>query len=141
MTITLLLWAIRICGVGQLVLAPLHLAFAKRLRWKEEAGRMSPVNETIFHVHTLFVCFALVLFGAVSLVDPAALLAPQAAARWLTGGIAVFWALRLYCQFFVFRSGLWRGKRFETAMHAVFTLSWTGLAAVYGAAFARTWSG
>lgn len=141
MTIPLLLWAIRIFGVFQLALALLHLVIARHLRWKEEAGRMSPTNEAIFHVHTLFVCYALVVYGAVSVIDPAALLTPHASTRWLTGSIAFFWALRLYCQFFVYRSRLWRGKPFETAIHAFFSLSWTLLTAVFGAAFAVAWSG
>lgn len=37
----------------------------------------------------------------------------------------MFWALRLFTQFFVYSPKLWRGKRFETVVHIAFSMLWT----------------
>lgn len=119
-------------AVLQIALALAHLAFPARFRWKEEAARMSRLNEQIFHVHTFFVCLTLVLFGVWTL-----LLADDLAfgdERILASGIAVFWLARLYAQWFVYDSALWRGKKFETAMHICFSFLWIFLSGTYGAA-------
>ena len=89
----------------------------------------------MFHVHTFFVCLVLVLFGTLSLLAPDALLEPTRLARLVLVGIALFWAVRLYCQWFVYDARLWRGQRFETTMHLVFTALWCYFVAVYGGAW------
>lgn len=43
-----------------------------------------------------------------------------------------FWLIRLYCQWFVYRPQLWRGKRLETGIHYLFTGLWLALAVVFG---------
>lgn len=124
-------WHLRIAGALQIILALLHLAFPKRFNWKEELARLSPLNRQIFHVHTFFICVVLVMFGALSLFAPAALLEPTALSRLVLVGIAGFWALRLYCQWFVYDRRLWRGHAINTAMHALCTLLWLYLTAAY----------
>ncbi len=124
-------WHLRIAGALQLALALAHLLFPRRFNWAQELARLSLLNRQIFHVHTLFVCVVLAMFGALSLLAPEALLEPSALSRLVLVGIAGFWALRLYCQWFVYDAVLWRGRRFETAMHAVCTLLWLYLTAVY----------
>ena len=124
-------WHLRIAGALQIALALAHLVFPRRLNWNEELARLSPLNRQIFHVHTLFICVVLVLIGALSLLAPAALMEPTRLARLVLAGIAFFWALRLYCQWFVYDPALWRGRRFETVVHLVATLLWLYLTAVY----------
>lgn len=130
---------LRIAGALQMLLAVLHLGFPRRFRWREELAQLSLLNRQIFHVHTFFVCFVLMLFGALSAFAADSLLEPTRLARCVLGGIAAFWAVRLWCQLFVYDASLWRGKRFETAMHVLFSLLWIYLAAVYGVAFAQVW--
>ena len=130
---------LRIAGVLQLLLAVLHLGFPRRFQWREELARLSLLNRQMFHVHTFFVCFVLVLFGALSAFAADALLEPTRLARCVLGGIAAFWLVRLWCQLFVYDARLWRGKRFETAMHVLFSLVWIYLVAVYGGAFVLVW--
>jgi hypothetical protein len=125
---------LRLAGALQIALAALHLAFPKRFEWKEELARLSLLNRQIFLVHTLFVCFVLLLFGSLSLLAPHLLLDATPLARFVLGGIAAFWALRLVVQWCVYDSSLWRGDRFNTLMHALFTMLWAYLAAVYGGA-------
>lgn len=122
---------LRIAGAVQIGLALMHLAFPRRFRWDEEMARLSPLNRQMFHVHTLFVCVVLVMIGGLSLFAPAALLEPTSLSRLVLIGFAGFWGLRLYCQWFVYDSSLWRGQAVNTIVHGVCTLIWIYLTAVY----------
>lgn len=129
--------ALRLAGAGLILLALAHVPIARHLRWREDAARMSPVNESIFHVHGFFICLVLVMMGLPCLCDPAAFLAPSRAGAWLAWSYAGFWAARLYVQWFVYAPSLWRGKRLETALHWWFTLVWGGLATGFALCGAR----
>ena len=122
---------LRVAGALQLLIAAAHLAFPAALHWEDELARLSPLNRQLFHVHTLFVCMVLLLLGALSLFAADALSTPTPLARLVTAGIAAFWALRLYCQWFVFAPGLWRGNRARTAIHLLLTLLWSYFTLVY----------
>lgn len=125
---------LRIVGALQIALSLLHFEFARRFHWREEAARMSLLNRQVFHVHTFFVCVVLVLFGALSLLAPDALLGPGRLPPLVLGGIAAFWLLRLLCQWFVYDASLWRGQPLRTVVHVVFTLLWLYFVAVYAGA-------
>jgi hypothetical protein len=133
MTLTLHL---RICGVLLLLLAALHPALAKRFAWKEEMANVSLLTRQVFWVHCLFIVLILVQFGLLSLLFTEALLARTALAKVVLAGIVTFWVVRLLAQHFVYSAELWRGHRFNTAMHILFTLLWTYLTVVYGSALA-----
>jgi hypothetical protein len=129
-TLTLLL---RIAGAGMLALAALHLPIGRYLRWREECARLSPANAAVFRVHTLFICLVLVMMGLPALFDPGIFLAPSRAGAWLAWSFAVFWAVRLGCQWFVYPPALWRGKQLETVVHWCFTVAWMALAGLFTA--------
>jgi hypothetical protein len=124
---------LRIAGTGLILLSALHIPIGKKLQWREQAARMSDENAAIFHVHAFFICVLLVLMGLPSVIDPAVFLEKSRAAAWAAWSICGFWLLRLYCQWFVYQSKLWRGKRLETFMHFWFTGVWIYLVAVFGA--------
>lgn len=126
-----------IAGAAQIVLAVAHLSFPKRFAWKEELARLSLINRQIFLVHTFFICVILVLFGALSLFAPEALLEPSPLRRPVLGGIATFWFLRLVCQWLVYDSSLWRGDRNNTRIHVAATAVWIYFTAVYATAALR----
>lgn len=127
----LLLVVLRLAGAGLIALSLLHVPMGRQLRWSEEAARMSQAGESIFHVHTLFVCVMLVLLGLPALLTPRVFLDVSPAGAWLAGmGLAIF-ALRLWVQWFVFPAALWRGKQFETAMHLLFTVIWSALTLLF----------
>ncbi|MCU0633415.1 MAG: hypothetical protein MUE41_00975 [Gemmatimonadaceae bacterium] len=123
--------ALRVAGAGLLLLAIAHVPIARQLRWREEAARLSAANAAIFHVHTLFICAMLVLMGLPALLAPELFIVPSRAGAWLAWSFAAMWGLRLYVQWFVFPQHLWRGKAFETAMHLLFTVIWSGLTALF----------
>ena len=54
---------LRITGALLLGLAAAHVAFPRRLHWKEELARLSPLNRQIFLVHCLFIVLMLVMMG------------------------------------------------------------------------------
>jgi hypothetical protein len=129
----LLIPALRVAGAGLLLLALLHVPIARRLAWRQEAARMSPFNAAVFHVHTAFICLVLVGIGLPGAIEPAVFLERGRAAAWGCWTLTVFWALRLWCQCFVYRRSWWRGRRLETALHWWFTLVWVFLTALFGA--------
>lgn len=122
---------LRAAGAGLIVLAVLHVPMSRRLKWRDDGARMSPVNASIFRVHTFFICFVLVMMGLPCLLDPGIFLVKARAGAWLAWSFAGFWLLRFYFQLFVYPANLWRGKRVETALHAWFTLVWLALAALF----------
>jgi hypothetical protein len=133
-TLTLLL---RVAGIGLILLAVLHVPIGRHLKWREEAPLMSPVNASIFRVHTFFICLVLVLMGLPCLLDPLVFLERSRAAIWLSSSFAVFWITRLYVQWFVYTADLWRGKKMETIVHAWFTVFWLFLATLFALCAAR----
>ncbi len=124
---------LRTAGAGLILLALVHVPISRKLMWREQAARLSPENAAIFHVHAFFICVVLVMTGLPSLVDPAVFLEKSRAAAWASWSIFGFWLLRLYCQWFVYGSDLWRGKRLETFMHFWFSGVWLALVLVFGA--------
>ncbi|MFU8893204.1 MAG: hypothetical protein ACNA8L_06200 [Luteolibacter sp.] len=129
--INLLETLLRIAGAGLILLAILHVPIGRKLRWSEDARQLTPVNRSIFHVHTFFICLVLVMMGAPCLLEPSVFTVTSRAGLWLAWSISAFWAIRLYFQWFVYPADLWRGKKMETAVHAWFTLVWTALAALF----------
>jgi len=124
---------LRIAGAGLILLAILHVPIGRRLRWSEDARQLTPVNRSIFHVHTFFICLVLVMMGLPCLLEPSIFTRSSRAGLWLAWSISAFWALRLYFQWFVYQADLWRGKRMETAVHWWFTFVWAALAALFAA--------
>jgi hypothetical protein len=43
----------------------------------------------------------------------------------IAAGLGIFWAARLFIQFFGYSSKLWKGKTFETSIHILFAFLWT----------------
>ena len=129
-TLTILL---RVAGVGLILLAGLHVPIGRHLKWREEALRLSPINASIFRVHTFFICFVLVMMGLPCLVEPSVFLESSRAGAWLAWSFSVFWAIRLFFQWFVYPRELWRGKKMETIAHAWLTVVWLSLAALFAA--------
>lgn len=128
---------LQIAGIFQLVLSLAHFGFARRLGWREELQRVSLLTRQIFWVHAGFLMLTLAGFGSLSLLCADDLLTRSPLARAVLGGLSVFWAVRWYCQFFVYRAELWRGNSVNTIAHILFALLWTFLTAVYAAAFLR----
>jgi len=74
------------------------------------------------------------MIGACSLFYTNALLESGALSRVVLTGLVTFWSARLTFQFFVYDAAIWRGRRFYTVMHVVFSIFWIYVVVIYGAA-------
>jgi hypothetical protein len=50
-------------------------------------------------------------------------------------GLGIFWTIRLFIQFFGYSSELWKGKKFETFIHIIFSFLWAYLSSVFLATY------
>jgi hypothetical protein len=130
----LLLWNLRIAGVLMGGLAVLNVFVPRRFGWRTELSRISLLNRQIFEVHAIFLILTLTLFAALLLTSADALLEPTRLARALLVGLTWFWALRLLMQWFYYSPDLWRGHRFNTWMHVLFSGLWVYFTGVFAAA-------
>jgi hypothetical protein len=130
---------LQIAGALQLLLALSHFFFAHRLDWREDLQHVSLFTRQVFWVHMSFLVYVLAAFGGMDLFLAEELLQPQPLPRAILFTLTLFWAARLYCQFFVYRRELWQGDRFRTVVHFAFVLLWAYLTAVHAIAFIRQW--
>jgi hypothetical protein len=121
---------LELIGALLLVLALLHVAFAWYFDWRREFAVVSLINRQMMYVHTFFVAFTVGLMGLLCLTSAAELVGTPLGRR-VALGLGVFWLARLLIQFFGYSARLWRGKRFETVIHVLFSVLWTYLTIVF----------
>src|SRR5262245_58811182 len=136
MTLTpdVLLIHLRIVGLVMAALVVVNLFVPRRFHWREELARLSLLNRQIFQVHSVFLVLTLALFSALLLTSSDALLEPSRLSRAILFGLTVFWGLRMVMQWWFYSPAIWRGHRFNTVMHYVFSVTWVYLTFVFGAA-------
>jgi hypothetical protein len=134
----LLITLLRLAGAFLLGLFVLNFFVPRKFGWREELPRLSLINRRIFQVHAIFIALILLMMGTLLVSMPAALLEPTPLARAVLVGLIAFWGVRLLMQWFVYDAELWRGKRFETAMHFAFTAAWIFLTGTFTAALWQT---
>jgi len=121
---------LELIGALLVVLALLHAAFGWYFNWRREFAVVSLINRQMMYVHTFFVAFTVGLMGLLCLTSAAELVGTPLGRR-VALGLGVFWLARLLIQFFGYSASLWRGKRFETIIHVLFSVFWTYLSAVF----------
>jgi hypothetical protein len=119
-----------IAGWLQVGLALIHFIFPRYFKWKEELTVLSLINRQLMYVHTFFIALVVLLMGILCISAPGDIITTRLG-KFLSLGLFVFWTTRLFFQFFVYKPGLWRGKRFETTIHILFTIIWIYLASVF----------
>ena len=125
-----MLLQIKIIGGLFILLAFLHVFFPKYFNWKQELGPLSLINRQMMYVHVFFIAFGLFLLGLLCLTSSNDLVNTRLGKR-LSLGLGIFWAIRLYAQFFVYSPKLWKGKAFETRVHILFSLFWAYVSTVF----------
>ena len=130
----MLLFHLRVVGVLMALLAVVNLFVPGRLHWREELSHVSLLNRQIFQAHTVFIVLLVALLSALFLTCAEALLEPTRLSRALLTGLTVFWGLRMLMQWFFYSPRVWRGNRFNTVMHGVFSLGWIYVTGVCAAA-------
>jgi hypothetical protein len=114
---------LRIIGVIFTLLACVHVIFPRYFGWREQLASLSLINQQMMKVHTFFVACVVMLMGVLCAALPEELTTTRLG-RWLCLGMALFWGARWWAQHFVYSSSLWRGKRFETTVHVLFSALW-----------------
>lgn len=113
-----------------MALALVHLIFPSYFDWGKELRPLSLINRQMMMVHTLFIALMVLLMGLLCLTSSYELVGTKLGQR-IALGLGLFWIVRLLVQLFGYSPALWRGKRFETAVHVLFSLLWTYLSAVF----------
>ena len=129
-----LLVHLRLVGVVMASLVVVNLVVPGRFHWREEMSRLSLVNRQIFQAHSVFLVLTLALFSALLLTCGTALLEPTRLSRAVLFGLTVFWGLRMLMQWCFYSPLIWRGHRFNTVMHYVFSVVWVYVTTVFATA-------
>jgi hypothetical protein len=120
----------KIIGVLLIALALFHVLFPKYFNWKEELNGLSLINKQMMVIHTFFVALAVFLMGLLCLTSTTDLVETKLG-KTISLGLGIFWSFRLFIQFFGYSAELWKGKKFETLMHILFSLLWAYLSIVF----------
>jgi hypothetical protein len=116
----------KIIGILLISLALVHVIFPRYFNWAVELKSLSLINRQMMSVHTLFVALAVLLMGLLCLTSASELVTTNLG-RKVSLGLGIFWLIRLFIQFFGYSPELWRGKRFETSVHILFSFLWSYL--------------
>jgi hypothetical protein len=130
---------LKVVGALLVALGLAHSLFGRYFKWKQELAPLSLLTRQIFQVHGFFIALVVAMIGACSLFYTTALLASGALSRVVLTGFLVFWLSRLAIQLFVYDPAIWRGRRFYTFMHVVFTIFWIYVVLTYGNALRIAW--
>ena len=120
----------KLIGSVFILLAFVHAVFPKRFNWNTELGSLSLLNRQVMIIHTFFIGLTVFLMGVLCLTSSHDLVY-TAFGKKISLGLGIFWAIRLYIQFFGYSAELWKGKGFETSVHIVFSLTWTYVSGVF----------
>lgn len=125
---------LKIVGSLLIALSLMHVVIPRYFKWEQELASLSIITKQILYVHTFFIAFIVMLMGVLCfgyshelVYDPFG--------RIISLGLFAFWLIRLIFQFLVYSPKVWRGKRFETVMHVVFSLTWGYFTAVFFSAY------
>ncbi|KOY85171.1 hypothetical protein AD998_02495 [bacterium 336/3] len=121
---------LKIIGIIMVVLGIIHVIFPRYFNWKEDLKSISLINQQLMYVHTFFIGFLVFLLGLLSLFSTQADFNTPIGSK-IALGVSIFWGVRLFFQFFVYSSKLWKGKLFETIVHVLFSCLWVYFTVVF----------
>ena len=125
---------LKIAGILLVILALIHIAFPKYFNWNKEQKYLSLINKQMMCAHTFFIALVVLLMGVLCLTTATELLTTSLGKK-IALGLAIFWSIRLFAQFFFYSSKLWKGKKFETVIHLLFSLLWIYLSSIFFAIY------
>jgi hypothetical protein len=114
----------KITGILLIALAFVHFAFPRYFNWNTELKSLSLINRQMMTVHTFFIALTVFLMGLLCLTASRELTETDLGKK-IALGLGIFWTIRLFIQFFGYSTDLWKGKKFETWMHILFSSLWT----------------
>lgn len=120
----------KIIGVLLIALALVHIVFPKYFNWDKELKSLSLINRQMMTIHTFFIALTVLLMGLLCLTSSTEIIETNLGKK-ISLGLGLFWTVRLVIQFFGYSTDLWKGKKFETFMHIMFSLLWTYLSIIF----------
>ena len=121
---------LKIIGCLLIFLALIHIVFPKHFNWDIELKSLSLINRQMMTVHTFFIALTVFLMGLLCLTSSGELIGTNFGKK-ICLGLGIFWTIRLFIQFFIYSSELWKGKKFETLIHILFSLLWTYISIIF----------
>ncbi|MGL6269157.1 MAG: hypothetical protein ACRC2O_14595 [Chitinophagaceae bacterium] len=121
---------LKIIGVLLVLLALVHTIFPKYFQWEKELSSLSLMNRQMMKVHTFFIALIVLMMGLLCL-SASKELTETTLGKKISLGLFIFWTIRLFLQFFGYSNKLWKGKRFETIVHILFSLLWLYLSVIF----------
>lgn len=121
---------LKIIGVLLIALSLVHFVFPKYFKWDKELSSLSLINRQLMTVHTFFIALTVFLMGLLCATSTNELIDTELGKK-ISLGLAIFWTIRLFIQFFGYSSNLWKGKTFETTVHILFSFLWTYLSLIF----------
>jgi hypothetical protein len=120
----------RIIGVLLIGLALVHAVFPKYFNWDKELKSLSLINRQMMNIHTFFIALTVFLMGLLCFTSSTEIVETNLGKK-ISLGLGLFWSVRLVIQFFGYSTELWKGKKFETFVHIIFSLLWTYLSIIF----------
>ncbi len=120
-----------LAGSVQVAIAAANFALPKKLKYRENLERVSPIIRQIFSVHSGYIVGILLLFAAISFEFTTELNSGYGLGRFLSAAMALFWICRAPLQLFYYDAVLRRANRMGDM---AFTVATVFLALIYGAA-------
>lgn len=121
---------IKIIGFLLIALAVVHVIFPKYFNWNKELKSLSLINRQMMTVHTFFIAFTVFLMGLLCLTSTNELIETNLGKK-ISLGLGIFWTVRLFVQFFVYSTELWKGKKLETSIHILFSIFWIYFSSIF----------
>lgn len=121
---------LKIAGSLLIILALCHIGFPNYFKWKTVLEPLDLFHRQMLKTHTFFIALVVLLMGGLCIGYHQELIHTQLG-KIVCVGLAIFWSLRLFFQFFVYSPKLWKGKTFETSMHFLFSAFWIYLSTIF----------
>lgn len=133
----LLLWIIRMAGIGHFAVAAASLGVPHFLEWSKELAQLKPINQQIFLTYGGYIFAINVLFGVQALFGPALLIDRTPLAAIVCGFIFAYWLARVVLQFAYYdTSSAPQGLKFKVAEYGL-VASFSSFVLVFGYVAAR----
>jgi hypothetical protein len=133
--ISLALW---LAGAGHFAVLIASLQVPYRLDWKQDLGKLAPLNRKLMWVHGAFAVYTIISFGALTLLLHDEILHGERAALALAVFIGIYWLLRVVVDFTYYDHSDWPKGRAFVAGHILLTALFIFLSATYlGASLIR----
>ncbi|HVR38912.1 MAG TPA: hypothetical protein VMU84_07430 [Thermoanaerobaculia bacterium] len=121
-----------LAGLVQLAIALSSLAIPYVLGWREELRALRPLTRSVFWTYAGYTFGIHLWFAAVSIVAPGALAAGGILATFITGFIALYWAVRVVAQFTWYDRSVAGDRLLFRFAEVAYVLAFAALAIIYG---------